>query len=55
MADLKSKSGFGPGRSGFWFAYITAIDSEHGQRGSYQFLAHMKHFEKRGVKLNELH
>ena len=36
---------FRPGETGFWFLSIRAIDSEHGQRGVYQFTAPKVHFE----------
>ena len=36
---------FRPGKTGFWFFSIRAIDSEHGQRGVYQFTAPKVHFK----------
>ena len=37
---------FRPGKTGFWFFSIRAIDSEHGQRGVCNFIAPGMHFEK---------
>ena len=46
MADLNYNLVFRPGRYGFWFAPATAIDSEHSQKGPYQFSGPSKQFEK---------
>ena len=37
---------FRSGKTGFWFLPTRAIDSEHNEKGPYQFLAPRKHFEK---------
>ena len=46
MADLNYNLVFWPGRSGFWFIQVPAIDSEHSQKGPYQFSGTSKQFEE---------